>query len=103
MPIFFSSAPWTDAGEGALHQKRGELLAADLGEDREQIGRAAVGDPHLLAVEDVVRAVGAEVGAGAGGQRIGAGVRLGEAVGGQHLRVGQLGQVLAASAASVPK
>ena len=75
--LFFGAAG--DAAERALHQERGELLAADLGEDGEQIRRAAVGDPHLLPVEDVVRAVGAEVGAGARGQRIGAGLRLAEA------------------------
>ena len=64
MPIFFSSAPGVTPGQAALHQERGELLAADFGEHREQVRRAAVGDPHLLAVEDVVRAVGAQVGAG---------------------------------------
>ena len=38
----------------ALDQEGGELLAIDLGEDGEQVGEAAVGDPHLLAVEHVV-------------------------------------------------
>ena len=42
----------------ALDQEGGELFAVDLGEDREQIGKAAVGDPHLLAVQDVVLSVG---------------------------------------------
>ena len=32
------------------------LLAVDLREDGEEIGEAAVRDPHLLAVEDVVPA-----------------------------------------------
>ena len=63
MPIFFSSAPLDDAGERALDEERREFLAADFGEDGVEIGRAAVGDPHLLAVEDVVLAVGAQVGA----------------------------------------
>ena len=63
MPIFFSSAPGVDAGKRALDQKRRELLAADLGEDRVEVGAAAVGDPHLLAVQDVVRSIRAEIGA----------------------------------------
>ena len=50
-----------EAGRAALDQEGGEILASrrsDLGEDGEEVGEAAVGDPHLLAVEDVVRAVG---------------------------------------------
>ena len=39
------------AAERALDDERGELLAVDLGEDDEQVGEAAVGDPHLLAVQ----------------------------------------------------
>src|SRR5207245_10655184 len=37
--------------ERALDEERGELLAVDLRKDDEQIGEAAVGDPHLLAVD----------------------------------------------------
>ena len=48
-----------DHAHAALDEERGELLAVDLREDGEQIGEAAVGDPHLLAVEQVVPAVGA--------------------------------------------
>ena len=50
--LFFGAG--ADAGKAALDQKRRELLAVDFREDGEEIGRAAVGDPHLLAVEDVV-------------------------------------------------
>src|ERR1039458_4784117 len=42
----------------AFDQEGRKLLAIHLGEYREQIGEAAVGDPHLLAVEDVVLPVG---------------------------------------------
>ena len=31
--------------------KAREVLAVDLGEDDEDVGEAAVGDPHLLAVQ----------------------------------------------------
>src|ERR1019366_125543 len=43
-----------------LDQEGGELLAIHLAEYREQVGEAAVGDPHFFAVEDVVPAVGRE-------------------------------------------
>src|SRR5947209_7855927 len=38
--------------EPPLDEERRELIAVHLGEDDEEIGEAAVGDPHLLAVED---------------------------------------------------
>ena len=41
-----------------------------LREDGEQIRRAAVGDPHLLAVQDVMRSVGSQFGAGPGSHGI---------------------------------
>ena len=40
------------ARPGALDDERGELLAVDLRKDDEDVGKAAVGDPHLLAGED---------------------------------------------------
>ncbi len=93
MPIFFSSAPGGHAGEFALHQKRGELLAIHFREDGVEIGRAAVGDPHFLAVEDVVLAVRAQIGASARGQRIRSRLRFAERVGGDHFRVRHLGKI----------
>ena len=98
MPIFFSSAPLDDAGKGALHEKRRELFAADLREDGEEIGLAAVGDPHLLAVEDVVRAVRRKIGAGLRGQRVGSRLRLAQAIGGDHFGAGKLRQIFLLSA-----
>ena len=53
--LFFGAG--FDAGPRALHQERREFLAADLCEDRVEVRKAAVGDPHFLAVEDVVLAV----------------------------------------------
>src|SRR5439155_13077321 len=47
--VFFFAAP---DPERPLDEKRGELIAVDFGEDDEQIGEPAVGDPHLLAVQD---------------------------------------------------
>ncbi len=59
--------------ESFLDQKRGELFAVDFGEDGEQVGEAGVGDPHLLAVENVMLAVWRKLGAGAAIQCVGAG------------------------------
>src|SRR5205823_4670300 len=81
--------------KAALDEKSRELLAAYFGEHREQIGRAAVGDPHLLAIQDVVCAVWRQIGPSAGSQRVGTGMRLGQRIGGQHFHIRELGQVLA--------
>src|SRR3712207_7527962 len=43
-----------------LFRSARELVAVDLGEDDEQVGEAAVRDPHLLALDTVVRAVFAQ-------------------------------------------
>ena len=50
--MFFLAA--RHARKCALDDERGEVFAGvhDLGEDDEEIGEAAVGNPHLLAVED---------------------------------------------------
>ena len=45
--VFFLAG--RDAGKRALDEERRELLAVDLGEDDEEVGEAAVGDPDLLA------------------------------------------------------
>ena len=39
------------ARKGLLDDERGEVLAVDLRKDDDHVGEAAVGDPHLLAVE----------------------------------------------------
>ena len=77
----------------ALDEERGELLAVDLGEDGEQIGEAAVRDPHLLAVEQIVPAVVAEHGGGLRGERVRPRLRLGERVGADHLAARQPRQI----------
>ena len=47
-----------EAGKILLDEECGELFAVHFGENGEQVGEVCVGDPHLLAVEDVVLAVG---------------------------------------------
>src|SRR6266852_4716369 len=51
------------AGESALHNEGGEFLSIDLGEDHVEVGKATVGDPHFLAVQDVVGALLVQLGA----------------------------------------
>ena len=72
-----------EAGEVALDEERGDAVVAGLGidggEDDEESGFVAVGDPQLAAVEDVVAAFG--VGAGRQRERVAAGAGFGERVG----------------------
>ena len=50
-PILCSSLPLLTPRKRALDDEGGEVLAVHLGEDDEDVGEAAVGDPHLLAVQ----------------------------------------------------
>ena len=71
-----------EAGERRLHQKRGHPLVAagavDGGEERDDTGLAAVGHPHLAAVEQVAVALAHGGGGHAGGVGAGAGLRDGQ-------------------------
>ncbi len=58
--MFFGSGAY--AGIRTFNDEGGELFAIDFGEDGEESGSASVGDPVLLAVENVVRAFGVEDG-----------------------------------------
>ena len=82
--------------------KRGELLAVDLGEDDEDVGEAAVGDPHLLAVQHEA-AVGLPRRLGPRAERVGPGAGLAQRVGADDLAGDEPRQVASASASSVPK
>ncbi len=90
--LFFFGAG-REAGVAALDDEAGEFFAVDFGEDDVDVGKAAVGDPHLLAVEHPVLAIGREHGARAGSLRVGAGLRLGEAIGGQPFAGGKLRKI----------
>ena len=78
----------------AFDEEGGELLAVDLGEHREQVGKAAVGDPRFLSVQEVMPAVRRQPRGGLCRQRVRAGVRLGERVGADQVGAGQPGQIL---------
>src|SRR5580692_8186150 len=58
------------SGEGFLDQERREFFAINFGKDGKQIREAGVGDPHLLAVENVMLAVFRKLSAGAAVERI---------------------------------
>ena len=51
-PILCSSLPLVTPANARSTMNAREVLAVDLGEDDEEVGEAAVGDPHLLAVQD---------------------------------------------------
>ena len=81
------------AGPGALDDEGGEVLAVDLGEDDEEVGEAAVGDPHLLARQHEA-AVGLPHRARLGAERVRPRPGLAQAVGADVLAGDQAGQVL---------
>ncbi len=89
--FFFGAGGKT--GRAALDDEAGKFLAVDFREDDVDVGESAVGDPHFLAVENPVLAVGREHGAGARGERIGSGLRLGEAVAGEQFAGGDFRQI----------
>src|SRR4029077_2732344 len=53
--VFFGAnrEPW----ESLFYEEGGKLFSVDFGEDREQVSKASVRDPHFLAVQDVVLAI----------------------------------------------
>jgi hypothetical protein len=63
---------------------------AGAGEDHVEVGDAAVGDPGLFAVEDIVVAVGAR--ARSHGADVGAGLGLGQREGGDGLAAATRGR-----------
>ena len=81
--------------EPLLHDEGGDAPGAGvgvgLGVDHQGIGRGAVGDPHLGAVEHV--AVALPVGAQAHGDHVGAGAGLAHGQGADALAADQPGQV----------
>ena len=84
-----------DAFGVAVHDERGEfLVVVNLGKDDHHVGKSAVGDPHLLAVDDVVLSVLAQGGGclAAVGVRSAAG--LSQAVAALELAAGHAGHVL---------
>ena len=67
------------SGEGAFHDEGAEQLAVDFREDDEEVCEPAVGDPHLLAVQEEA-AVRLSGGARLGAERIGTRARFAQAV-----------------------
>ncbi len=68
------------SGITALDDEGGEFLAVDFGEHDIQVRETAIGDPHLLPVQNIVRAFAVQFGAREGILRVGAGLRLAETI-----------------------
>ncbi len=84
--------PRTDAGKAPLDEERREELRVHLGKDDEEVGEAAVGDPHLLAAEDEA-AVSLAGCPRLGAERIRARARLAQRIGADDLAAHEAGQV----------
>ena len=80
--------------KSSFDQERGKLFAVNFCEHREQVGEARVGNPHLLAVEDVVLAVGRKHGTGAAIEGVGTRTRFRQGVRAHNFSRGQTRQVL---------
>src|SRR5262249_45488722 len=78
--------------ERPLDDEGGELIAVSLREDDEYVGEAAVGDPHLLAIQHPA-AVALLRRARARGERIGARARFAERIGADGLARDETRQV----------
>ena len=85
---------WLEAWERALHDERSKLFAIDLRKHNVNIGEAAVGDPHLLSVENVMRSFRIQFRAGQRVLRVRPRLGLGKAVRADPLAGGQLRQIL---------
>ena len=77
-----------------LHDERRELLAVDLREHDVHVRETAVGDPHLLPIQDEVRALLVEFRARQRILRVRTGLRLREAIRPDPLARRQLRQIL---------
>src|SRR6266700_2458210 len=89
MPILCSSLPGLNPGK-----VRSTMNAVNFCKHDVDIREAAVGDPHFLAVQDVVRALFVQFGARQRVLRIRACLRLGKAVRADPLAGGELRQIL---------
>ena len=90
----FSSFPVLTPGNARLDEECRKLLTVHLREDDEQVGEPAVGDPHLLAVQDKA-AVRLRDRQGLRAQGVRPGVRLAQRVGADRLSAHEARQVSA--------
>src|SRR4029077_202527 len=90
--VFFVA--WLASGITAFDDEGGKLFAVDFGEYDVEIREAAVGNPHLLPVQNIVRAFAVQFGAREGILRVGAGLGLAEAIRANQLRSSKLREIL---------
>ena len=83
-----------DAGVVTFQNKAGEFLAVHFGEDGQHVGETAVGDPHLLTVQNPMLAVRAQPRGGFRAQRVRTRTRFAQAIGADPFAAADLGQVL---------
>ena len=79
----------------AIDDEGGQVLVVvDLGKDNHHVGKSAVGDPHLLAVDDVMFAVFGQLGRGLAAVGVRSAAGLGQAVAALELARGHARDVL---------
>ena len=83
-----------EPGIAAFHQERRKFLATNLRKHGEQIGESGIGDPHLLAVQDVVLAIFRKFRPRPAVHRIRTRSRLRERICSHHFSGRQPGQIL---------
>ena len=90
---FFLLGAEGEAFRFALYDEAREFIAIHLGKDDVEVCKTGIGDPHLLAVEDVEPAVFRQIRTRLGSQGIGAGGGFREAVGSFQLGRNEAGQI----------
>src|SRR5215510_5655448 len=84
----------SDAGVVVFDDEAGEFFAVDFGEDDVDVGEGAVGNPHLLAVQNPMRPFRIESRVGLGSERVGARSGFAQAIGRDPFSGPDLRQVL---------
>src|SRR5579862_7056132 len=77
--VFFR--PWGDSREIALHNKRRKLFTVDPGKHDVDVRDAAVGNPHLGAVQSVMLSIRIQCSPGFAMQRVRSGSGLAQTIG----------------------
>jgi len=85
--------PGLEAGKTPLHDERREFLAVNLRKHNVNVGKSAVGNPHLLSVQNVVGSFGVQFRARQRILRVRSCLRFGKAVRANPLTGGQLRQI----------
>ena len=94
MPILCSSLPGLNPGKVRSTMNAVNFSPLIFGEHDVYVRESAVGDPHFLAIQNVVRAFRIQFRASQGVLRVRSGLRLGKTISADPFAGCQLGQIL---------